>query len=126
MNQGSAVGILYKDGKVLVERRQAHEKFYPGAVMFPGGSIEDDETPEQGLLREMHEELGITIKAYRPVGIFYHADGHKINTFLVTDWEGSPTALEAAEVFWISDPAEITDEKNQEMYQAAIEKADML
>jgi 8-oxo-dGTP diphosphatase len=120
MNNGSVVGILYQNGKFLAERRKADEKFYPNGVLFPGGAINDGETFEAALHREMKEELGIDIVAYSFLGHFKHDDGHKIAAFMITQWNGVPQALEAAEVFWIENEDGLTDAKNREMYRAAI------
>ena len=51
-------GILRKNNKILIGRRAPHEKA-PGLWEFPGGKMEDDETPEECLKRELKEELGI-------------------------------------------------------------------
>ena len=55
-------GILEKDGRVLICRRRPDQ---PHALKweFPGGKIEDDETPETALIRELREELGIESEA---------------------------------------------------------------
>ena len=56
-----AVGILVRtDGALLLTTRPP-DKVYGGYWEFPGGKIEGDETVEQALRRELHEELGITI-----------------------------------------------------------------
>tara|TARA_Y100001970_G_C14115675_1_gene793431 strand:- start:894 stop:1283 length:390 start_codon:yes stop_codon:yes gene_type:complete len=51
-------GILRKNNKILIGRRAPHEKA-PGLWEFPGGKMEDNETPEECLKRELKEELGI-------------------------------------------------------------------
>lgn len=56
-----AVGVLRDAfGRVLVGQRIV-EDLYFGKWEFPGGKIENEETPEQALRRELHEELGIEI-----------------------------------------------------------------
>ncbi|MFX7832986.1 NUDIX domain-containing protein, partial [Acinetobacter baumannii] len=50
------------DGRVLVQRRPAG-KAMAGLWEFPGGKIEPGETPEAALIRELEEELGITVPA---------------------------------------------------------------
>jgi 8-oxo-dGTP diphosphatase len=56
---GAAV-ILKKD-KVLLTQRNLN-KHMGGKWEFPGGKIENDETNEEGLAREIKEELGVLIK----------------------------------------------------------------
>lgn len=52
--------VFYRDGEVLACRR-ALGKSAAGKWEFPGGKIDDDETPEHALIREIWEELGISI-----------------------------------------------------------------
>ena len=51
-------GIIRKKNKVLIGRRARHERA-PGLWEFPGGKMEQGETPEECLKRELMEELGI-------------------------------------------------------------------
>jgi len=52
--------VFYRDGEVLACRR-APGKSAAGRWEFPGGKIDDDETPGRALVREIREELGISI-----------------------------------------------------------------
>ncbi|MGD0231098.1 MAG: (deoxy)nucleoside triphosphate pyrophosphohydrolase [Syntrophorhabdales bacterium] len=52
-----AAAIIEKEGKILIGRRKAGR--FADMWEFPGGKIEPDETPEECLKRELHEELGI-------------------------------------------------------------------
>lgn len=52
--------VFYRDGEVLACKR-APGKSAAGKWEFPGGKIDDDETPELALAREIQEELGISI-----------------------------------------------------------------
>lgn len=54
-----AVAILIKDGKILlIKRKKSEEKFW----VFPGGGKEDNETPEEAVVREVEEETSIICK----------------------------------------------------------------
>lgn len=53
--------IIKKEGKYLITRR-APPKHLAGYWEFPGGKVENGETPEVSLMREIKEELNITIK----------------------------------------------------------------
>lgn len=55
-----AVGILKRDDRVLVAERPK-DKSYSGYWEFPGGKFEPNESGEQALKRELHEELGIDV-----------------------------------------------------------------
>lgn len=60
-------GILQKDDKVLIARKAAG-KSLEGYFEFPGGKIEEGETPEESLIRELMEEMSIKIKVNKYVG----------------------------------------------------------
>lgn len=53
--------IILKDNKVLIAQRAEGQKL-AGKWEFPGGKIEDGETPEECLKREMKEELNVDIE----------------------------------------------------------------
>ncbi|SDH10406.1 8-oxo-dGTP diphosphatase MutT [Winogradskyella thalassocola] len=55
-----AAAIIQKDNKIFIARRSPH-KHLGGLWEFPGGKIEEGETDEECLYRELQEELGITI-----------------------------------------------------------------
>lgn len=54
----SAVALIDPDGRILLAQRP-EGKSMAGLWEFPGGKIEEGETPEAALVRELHEELGI-------------------------------------------------------------------
>jgi 8-oxo-dGTP diphosphatase len=59
-----AAGILIKEGKVLIARRKQGQS-HAGLWEFPGGKIEDNETPQECLERELEEELGLRVQSGR-------------------------------------------------------------
>ena len=63
-----AVGIIRNpQGEIFITQRAA-DAHMANKLEFPGGKIESDETPEQALIRELQEEVGITVgKASRGV-----------------------------------------------------------
>lgn len=61
----AAFGIFLNSNKVLMYKRRPTEEFYPGYWSFPGGYVEDGETYEQALLREVKEETGMTVRRYK-------------------------------------------------------------
>lgn len=56
----AAVALIDRDGRILLAQRPAG-KAMAGLWEFPGGKVEQGETPEHALIRELREELGIEI-----------------------------------------------------------------
>ncbi len=56
--------LIYKDGKILFNRDVGHERYD-----LPGGRIDFNEAPADGLAREIQEELGVEVKVKNPVYI---------------------------------------------------------
>jgi len=55
-----ATGVLFHGGRLLIQKRKPND-VWPGLWEFPGGGIEDGETPEQALVREYQEEVELDI-----------------------------------------------------------------
>ena len=63
--------IIENEGKILIARRAADQKL-AGKWEFPGGKVEDGESPEECLKRELEEEFGIQVE----VGEFITSNNH--------------------------------------------------
>lgn len=105
-----AAALVDADGRVLLQRRPAG-KAMAGLWEFPGGKVEPGETPEDALVRELEEELAITV----PCGCLFPAtfasaplgDRHLLLLlYLCRKWIGVPRALAAAGLKWAR-PAEL-------------------
>jgi len=59
--------IIEQDGKILATQRGTGD--LAGGWEFPGGKIEKGETPEQALIREIEEELAVTIEVGKPIAV---------------------------------------------------------
>lgn len=104
-----AVAIIQKpDGQFLMASRPAG-KGWAGWWEFPGGKIEANETPQQGLIRELQEELGITptktqawlTRHYNyPATHDSHAKTVQLHFYFVTEWQGDLTPLEGQQLSW--------------------------
>lgn len=71
---------------LLFEVRASHMKTQPGDVCFPGGHIEEGETPLESALREMEEEIGIPGSSVEVLGQFdtlYGFSGYSLFTYIV-------------------------------------------
>ena len=81
--------IIISDGRLLIAQRPAHDKL-EGLWELPGGKIEDGETPEQCLARELNEELGITVRVAECVGRSVYKYDHGAIELLAyrTEWNG--------------------------------------
>lgn len=96
-------GIVEREGKVLIaQRRRGSDLAYKWE--FPGGKIEPGESPEQCIERELHEELGIEVRA----GDIYHAFFHDypesrvlLLCYRCAIVDGEPRALECESVRWV-------------------------
>lgn len=101
----SAAALVNADGLVLVQRRPdggAHA----GLWEFPGGKLDRDESPEEALVRELREELGIDVETadIAPVGFVSQAWGARqllLLLFACREWRGDPQALHATELRWL-------------------------
>lgn len=101
-------GVLFdrNANAVLMAQRAAH-KSHPGEWEFPGGKMEQGETPECALCRELQEELGIDVEtgAMEPAGFASYAypERHVILLlYLIRDWQGAPQALDHAALQWVT------------------------
>ena len=66
-----AVGILGHEGRIFIQKRPP-SGLMPHLWEFPGGKIEDGETPQDALVREFHEELDLEIRVSRKVALIRH------------------------------------------------------
>ena len=101
----AACALVDADRRVLLTRRP-QGKAMAGLWEFPGGKIERDELPEQTLIRELKEELGIDVSnaCLAPLTFASHAyaDFHLLMPlWIARRWEGIVTAQEGQEIAWV-------------------------
>jgi 8-oxo-dGTP diphosphatase len=65
--------ILEKNGKILIGKRKPEDELFGGLWEFPGGKIEESETPKECMARELKEELEIEVE----VGELIISNKHK-------------------------------------------------
>ena len=91
-------GILLRGDHVLLVKRAPSRAWYPGVWDFPGGHSEDGEEPEETLLRELAEELGVVPTEYRELPSYLlEAEGVLVHGYCVTQWSGKPSNLQEHE-----------------------------
>ena len=92
----SAVALVDRDGRVLLARRP-EGKPMAGLWEFPGGKVEEGETPEAALARELREELGVDVErsCLAPLTFASHSyEGFHLlmPLFACRKWRGRPQA----------------------------------
>lgn len=104
---GVAIGVVVEQqdgsGRVLITRRCRHSLF-GGYWEFPGGKIESDETAEQCVVREIQEELGVTVRVDERLLEVEHQYEHgliRLASFYCTLVSGKLRNLEVAEHRWV-------------------------
>lgn len=101
----SAVALIDPDGRVLLAKRP-EGKSMAGLWEFPGGKVEEGETPETALIRELQEELGIDTWAscLAPLTFASHSyeDFHLLMPlFACRKWDGTPQSREGQTLKWV-------------------------
>lgn len=98
-------------GRVLVQQRPLG-KHHAGLWEFPGGKVEADEGPQAALVRELAEELGLSVAAedLQPLGFSSEesVSGRALVLLLYgcDTWSGTAQPLEAAGMAWV-EPADL-------------------
>jgi 8-oxo-dGTP diphosphatase len=100
-----AVALLDADGRVLIAQRPEGKQL-AGLWEFPGGKVEPGERPEETLIRELDEELGITVKepCLAPLTFASHAyeTFHLLMPLYVCRrWEGTIVQHEHQALKWV-------------------------
>ena len=100
-----AAALVDSDGRVLIAQRP-EGKSMAGLWEFPGGKIEADERPEDALIRELKEELGIAVKeaCLAPFTFASHTYGafHLLMPlYICRRWDGTPEPRHHAALKWV-------------------------
>ena len=101
----AACALVDADGRVLIAERPPG-KAMAGLWEFPGGKVEPGERPEDTLIRELSEELGITVReaCLAPLTFASHSyPGFDLlmPLYVCRRWEGQPRAREGQELSWV-------------------------
>lgn len=100
-----ACALVDVDGRVLICQRP-EGKPLAGLWEFPGGKVEPGEIPEEALIRELHEELGILVREPCLAPLTFAS--HRYDSFhllmplyVCRRWEGFVTAREGQAMAWV-------------------------
>lgn len=101
-----AAALVDESGRILLQKRPEGRSM-AGLWEFPGGKLEDGETPEVALVRELSEELAITVDATNliPACFASASVGDRpllLMLYICRVWEGEPVAVESPELNWFS------------------------
>ncbi|HSH13277.1 MAG TPA: Nudix family hydrolase, partial [Desulfurivibrionaceae bacterium] len=108
-----AVGVIVRDGRVLIARRPDHVH-QGGLLEFPGGKVESGETVQQALVREIGEETGLRLSesSLEPVIGIRHDYGDKrvfLDVWRTSHALGEPEGKEGQPVDWLA-PEQLRDQ----------------
>ncbi|CNE69926.1 nucleoside triphosphate pyrophosphohydrolase [Yersinia nurmii] len=99
-----AVGIIRNAQREIFITQRAADSHMAGFWEFPGGKIEQGETSEMALYRELLEEVGIVAQNAVQITTLEHRFPDRIVTlsfYLVEHWQGEPFGREGQPVRWI-------------------------
>jgi 8-oxo-dGTP diphosphatase len=101
----AACALIDVDGRVLLAQRPP-DKAMAGLWEFPGGKVESGERPEDSLIRELREELGIIVQeaCLAPLTFASHAypEFHLLMPlFVCRRWDGMVTPREGQRLAWV-------------------------
>ncbi len=108
-----SVGIIRnKQGEIYITQRAA-DAHMAHKWEFPGGKIEAGESPEQAVIRELQEEVGITVTSLQPFDkLEYQFPDRQITLWfwLVDGWEGEPWGKEGQPGRWVAQRELVAEE----------------
>jgi len=100
-----AAGVIYNpEGEILIAKR-ADNQHQGGLWEFPGGKIEQGESAQQALARELYEELAIEVSASEPLVRIAHDYTDKsvvLDVWCVTAFTGEARGVEGQPLAWVS------------------------
>ncbi len=101
----AACALVDPDGRVLIAKRP-EGKSMAGLWEFPGGKVEGSELPEDALIRELREELGIDVTQACLAPLTFASHGYDrfhllMPLYVCRRWKGLPKAREGQELAWV-------------------------
>jgi len=101
----AVVGVLRnKSGQLLIAKRQDHQ-FMAGFWELPGGKIENNENPEETIIRELNEELGIKVddlSLHQTMQHTYTDRTVELCIYNIDQYQNIPIGIEGQKIAWVS------------------------
>ncbi len=98
--QTVTAAIIRKNGLFLMAKRKQDDTM-GGYWEFPGGGVEGGETPDQCIVRELKEELGVTARPLELFDASICGDGKLVVLFYFCEIDGDPFPLACDELRWV-------------------------
>ncbi len=100
-----ACALIDADNRVLIAQRPQGKQL-AGLWEFPGGKLDPGERPEQALIRELHEELGIAVKEACLAPLTFASHGYDdfhllMPLYICRRWDGTVSAKEGQNLAWV-------------------------
>ncbi|HWU17963.1 MAG TPA: (deoxy)nucleoside triphosphate pyrophosphohydrolase [Devosia sp.] len=100
-----ACALVDVDRRVLIAQRP-EGKSMAGLWEFPGGKVEQGESPEAALIRELEEELGVSTKTACLAPISFASHSYEsfhllMPLYVCRKWQGQPQAKEHSALKWV-------------------------
>lgn len=119
-----AVGVIINDRQeILIAKRHQH-LHQGGKWEFPGGKVEQGETVQQALIRELKEEVALNVQQTQDLMIITHDYAEKqvkLDVHWVTDFNGNAFGVEGQEIAWVA-PTQLKDYRFPEANKPIIDK----
>jgi 8-oxo-dGTP diphosphatase len=84
------LAVFIRESAVLLMHRRSSRRWYPDCWDLVGGHVEADEKPEDALVRECREEVGVEVLSHRRVRFRIDGSAMKAELFFITEWQGDP------------------------------------
>ena len=99
------LALVNEKNEVLISLRK-NKKEYNGYWEYPGGKVEEDETLEQAIIREIKEEINLEISKNCVAPLTFAVDQHGgsetiLFLYICRKWEGSITSLLDQKIKWV-------------------------
>jgi 8-oxo-dGTP diphosphatase len=108
----AACALIDADGRVLIAQRP-DDKAMAGLWEFPGGKVEENERPEDALIRELKEELAISVQEACLAPLTFASHRYEdfallMPLYICRRWDGTPIAKEHRALRWVK-PRNLTN-----------------